>query len=254
MSYEHDIKTLLTIGENIVIEFKRAGNGPEHDTYESICAFLNRQGGDVLLGRADELGSGVRNLYHYVKLYSGADPIFDEKDIFWLTVPLNADYSPEKGLVRATGTAIKNKPANEAINDVIKEAINEAIKREPGINKPRLASLTGKSRATVERAIAALIAVGAVEHRGSKRAGGYFAVTSIKCGVSGDGEAINDVINEAIKREPGINKPRLAGLTGKSKTTVERAIASLIAEGKIEHRGSKKTGGYFTTEERKRYN
>ena len=189
-----------------------------------------------------------------MKLYSGADPIFDEKDIFWLTVPLNADYSPEKGLVRATGTAIKNKPANEAINDVIKEAINEAIKREPGINKPRLASLTGKSRATVERAIAALIAVGAVEHRGSKRAGGYFAVTSIKCGVSGDGEAINDVINEAIKREPGINKPRLAGLTGKSKTTVERAIASLIAEGKIEHRGSKKTGGYFTTEERKRYN
>lgn len=36
MNYEHDIKTLLTIGENIVIEFKRAGNGPEHDTYESI--------------------------------------------------------------------------------------------------------------------------------------------------------------------------------------------------------------------------
>ena len=59
MNYEHDIKTLLTIGENIVIEFKRAGNGPEHDTYESICAFLNRQGGDVLLGRADELGRGV---------------------------------------------------------------------------------------------------------------------------------------------------------------------------------------------------
>ena len=36
MNYEHDIKTLLTIGENIVMEFKRAGNGPEHDTYESI--------------------------------------------------------------------------------------------------------------------------------------------------------------------------------------------------------------------------
>lgn len=36
MNYEHDFKTLLTIGENIVIEFKLAGNGPEHDTYESI--------------------------------------------------------------------------------------------------------------------------------------------------------------------------------------------------------------------------
>ena len=54
MTYEQDIKTLLTIGENIVIEFKRAGNGPEHDTFESICAFLNRQGGDVLLGVTDD--------------------------------------------------------------------------------------------------------------------------------------------------------------------------------------------------------
>ena len=58
MNYEQDIKTLLTIGENIVIEFKRAGNGPEHDTYESICAFLNRQGGDVLLG-VDDSGKVV---------------------------------------------------------------------------------------------------------------------------------------------------------------------------------------------------
>ena len=33
--------------------------------------------------------------------------------------------------------------------------------------------------------------------------------------------------------------------------TVERAIAALIADGKVEHRGSKKTGGYFTTKERK---
>ena len=48
------------------------------------------------IGRADELGSGVRNLYHYVKLYSGADPIFDEDDVFRLTVPLNAEHSPEK--------------------------------------------------------------------------------------------------------------------------------------------------------------
>lgn len=54
MSAGQDIKTLLTIGENVVIEFKRAGNGPEHDTYESICAFLNRQGGDVLLGVTDD--------------------------------------------------------------------------------------------------------------------------------------------------------------------------------------------------------
>lgn len=49
------------------------------------------------IGRADELGSGVRNLYHYVRIYSGADPVFDEGDVFRLTVPLDDNYSPEKG-------------------------------------------------------------------------------------------------------------------------------------------------------------
>lgn len=56
------------------------------------------------IGRADELGSGVRNLYHYVRIYSGADPVFDEGDVFRLTVPLDDDYSPEKGRLPKRGT------------------------------------------------------------------------------------------------------------------------------------------------------
>ena len=30
------IRQLLTLGENIAIEFKRCGNGIEHDTYETV--------------------------------------------------------------------------------------------------------------------------------------------------------------------------------------------------------------------------
>ena len=44
------INRLLRLGENIAIEFKRCGNGIETDTYESVCAFLNRFGGDLFLG------------------------------------------------------------------------------------------------------------------------------------------------------------------------------------------------------------
>lgn len=49
------------------------------------------------IGRADELEAGVHNLYKYVHLYSGADPVFDEDDVFKLTVPLDDFYSPEQG-------------------------------------------------------------------------------------------------------------------------------------------------------------
>ena len=67
----------------------------------------------------------------------------------------------------------------------------------------------------------------------------------ISKGRTGMAEAINEVINAAIRNEPGINKPRLVRLVGKSRATVERAIVTLVAAGKIEHRGSKKTGGYY---------
>ena len=48
------INTLLTIGGNLNIEFKRAGDGPKADTFESVCAFLNKAGGDLLLGVDDD--------------------------------------------------------------------------------------------------------------------------------------------------------------------------------------------------------
>ncbi|MCM1159581.1 MAG: ATP-binding protein [Ruminococcus flavefaciens] len=44
------IQSMLTIGENVAVEFKRCGNGIESDTYETVCSFLNRFGGDIFLG------------------------------------------------------------------------------------------------------------------------------------------------------------------------------------------------------------
>lgn len=40
------------------------------------------------IGYADSLGSGVRNLYKFTKIYSGGEPDLEEGDIFKLTVPL----------------------------------------------------------------------------------------------------------------------------------------------------------------------
>lgn len=45
------------------------------------------------IGYADQLGSGVRNLYKYSKAYSGKDPQFLEGDIFKLIVPLQEEFT-----------------------------------------------------------------------------------------------------------------------------------------------------------------
>ena len=49
------------------------------------------------IGYADQLGSGVRNLFKYSKYYSGKDPEFIEGDIFRIIVPLDAGYSFDFG-------------------------------------------------------------------------------------------------------------------------------------------------------------
>ena len=141
------IRSMLTIGETVAVEFKRCGNGIETDTYETVCSFLNRFGGDIFMGvlddgsytakfviekdqmyvenanralksgyitpdnlepnpknpiiasffrnigYADQLGSGVRNLFKYTKYYSGKEPEFVEGDIFKIIVPLDDAYS-----------------------------------------------------------------------------------------------------------------------------------------------------------------
>lgn len=46
-------RSILSVGETVAVEFKRCGNGIEHDVYESICSFLNRFGGDLFMGVLD---------------------------------------------------------------------------------------------------------------------------------------------------------------------------------------------------------
>lgn len=41
-------------GEGVSVEFKRCGNRPGRDVFETICAFANRQGGNLLLGVLDD--------------------------------------------------------------------------------------------------------------------------------------------------------------------------------------------------------
>jgi len=53
MTYEQ-IRKIIETGENIGTEFKRCGNGIESDTYETVCSFSNRFGGDILFGVFDD--------------------------------------------------------------------------------------------------------------------------------------------------------------------------------------------------------
>ena len=49
-----DLLGHIRSGEGLMTEFKRCGGTPGNDVYETVCAFANRQGGNLFLGVSDE--------------------------------------------------------------------------------------------------------------------------------------------------------------------------------------------------------
>lgn len=56
------------------------------------------------IGYADQLGSGVRNLFKYSKYYSGREPQLIEGDVFRIMVPLDEEYSFDFGFMKAANS------------------------------------------------------------------------------------------------------------------------------------------------------
>ncbi|NQT60798.1 MAG: ATP-binding protein, partial [Bacteroidetes bacterium] len=47
------IQSILNEGEGLKIEFKQCRTAINRDVYDTVCSFLNRQGGELLLGVKD---------------------------------------------------------------------------------------------------------------------------------------------------------------------------------------------------------
>ena len=96
------------------------------------------------IGRCEELGTGIKNVYKYTKAYSGADNIeFEEKDIFISQVPLRDIFADKK----------KN---NDGIKDCTKDCTKDYTKeifallsQNPIITTTQLAEKMGVARRTI---------------------------------------------------------------------------------------------------------
>jgi ATP-dependent DNA helicase RecG len=112
----------------------------------------------VNIGYADTLGSGVRNLYRYTKIYSGGDPELLEGDIFKTIVPLLRDGSVSDDV-------------SDVSDDETGTLILRYIKDNPNITYNELAQKTVLVRRTVQRHIQNLKKQGCLRRIGSERNG-----------------------------------------------------------------------------------
>ncbi len=109
------------------------------------------------IGLADELGSGMRNTYKYVQLYSEEKPIFEEGNIFRTIIPLKK-IATQKVARNVAQTVARNVAQAVARNTAHEKAeliafIKEKIRKDKKITRQSIADAAGVSKKTIERYI-----------------------------------------------------------------------------------------------------
>ena len=126
------------------------------------------------MGRSEELGTGIRNVYKYSKAYSGSDQIvFSEEDIFISTVPLS----------RLPMTELESGGLNGGLSGGLNGGLNEGqqkviqlIQKNEGIKVKDISIQLNMPIDTVDKHIRVLIKKNLIERRGSRKTGGYYLV------------------------------------------------------------------------------
>ncbi|MCL2045174.1 MAG: putative DNA binding domain-containing protein [Oscillospiraceae bacterium] len=138
----------------------------------------------VNIGRADWMGSGIRNLYKYTKIYSGGEPELIEGDIFKTIIPIgNGSYG--SGIVN-NGTLqyrTEDGQVNGQVNGHVNEHVNEhanrmsdivtILKLNPRLTIRQIAAEANISYSTARRRIDELKNKGIIERIGSDKTGNW---------------------------------------------------------------------------------
>lgn len=117
------------------------------------------------IGLADELGSGVKNMVKYTKIYSGGIPEFKENDIFTTIIPLNA-----------TVNALVNEPVNAPVKlSNTQKLIIKLMKQNNQITQIELSKELEVNESTIKRNISKLKSKGILIRLGSDK-NGYWKI------------------------------------------------------------------------------
>ncbi len=166
------------------------------------------------IGRADELGSGVRNVFKYGKLYGSAEPVFEEGDVFKSIISTPKIYSikaKSEGSSRVTGKLPDGNDTEGIQSDTEKgESDTEKVKSDTEKNIDRI--------------------IGVLD------------------------ETVVDTVTEKVKfrlaqiiegliTSPGLKPGNLAKKLDVSEVTIKRDIQKI--KDLVEYKGGQKTGGYY---------
>ena len=131
----------------------------------------------IQLGRVDELGSGILNVYHYLKEYSpGKKPQFIEDKLFKTIIPIGGLAIPVNTVFRASSGEAVNEAVNEALNLPMLDRLSTELRliyQHRGLNLKTIMETLNIKRATSQRDIRLLRDAGLIVFQGPDKTGKY---------------------------------------------------------------------------------
>lgn len=120
------------------------------------------------IGYAEQLGSGVRNLFKYSKFYSGKEPEFIEDDIFRINVPLQDNYLDSNNY-DTTQSATQSATQSKILK--AEPEIIALMEQKPELSQKQIAEQLNRNVNTVKYYIRKLQEQGKIERTGSPQKG-----------------------------------------------------------------------------------
>lgn len=193
------------------------------------------------MGYIEKMGTGIVRMQNLMK-ESGHSPIKFEFDNFVTAIFKRA--------------VVKNNvPDNGTLNGTLNTELSSLlahIEKHSKIQANDIVNTLKRPVDTVKKQIGTLINKGLIEHRGSKRTGGYF---SKAINFKENSGTLNGTLNselssllEYIAKDHGVLANDIAKNLKRPIDTVKKQIGTLVKKELIERRGSRKTGGYFLKE------
>ena len=121
------------------------------------------------IGWAEELGSGVRNIVKYSKVYSGTTPEFIDGDVFKTKISLNEANRSDGGVNGGVNGGVSG---GVKLSEINREVL-ECIKGNGEFSAEQIAEKIKRGKRTVERAIKSLKEQGIIERNGSNKTGSW---------------------------------------------------------------------------------
>jgi ATP-dependent DNA helicase RecG len=121
------------------------------------------------MGRADELGSGVRNIFEYYTYYSDLKPQLEEKDVFYCSVYTDKSKDSENVTENVTENVAEN------VTEKRLKQLLAYIRENPKITTTALAKMLSVTRMTAHRDLEKLKDLGLIKRVGPDK-GGHWEV------------------------------------------------------------------------------